>query len=150
MLAGIREILIISTPKDLPRFQDVLSDSSAWGIENSYAEQLLSDGVLNVFPIGEAFLGGASAAVNSEDILIYGNDITASMRRAASSAAGAMLFAYLLVDLERYGVANYEADAQGRARSTALVEKLEKPPLTLVRVTVSLSLLQLIIPNLIP
>lgn len=84
--------------------------------------------------IGENLLGSALAALNSGDVLIYGNVITVSMRRAVFSDAGAMLFAYLLVDLERYGVANYEADAQGRARGTALIEKLGKPPLTLVRV----------------
>jgi glucose-1-phosphate thymidylyltransferase len=74
--------------------------------------------VAHALLIGENLLGSASAALNSEDILIYGNDITASMRRAASSDSGAMLFAYRFVDLERYGVANYEVDAQGRARGT--------------------------------
>ena len=128
MLAGIREILIISTPKDLPRFQDVLGDGSAWGIALSYAEQPTPDGVPQAFLIGEAFLDGAPSALILGDNLFYGNDIMVSMRRAVSSAAGATLFAYRVVDPERYGVVDYEVDAQGRTRVTALIEKPEKPP----------------------
>ena len=94
MLAGIREILIISTPTDLSRFQDVLSDDSAWGIELSYAEELTPDGVAQSFLIGEAFLGGAPAALILGDNLFYGNDIMVSMRYGLSSGDIAMLFAY--------------------------------------------------------
>lgn len=80
--------------------------------------------VAHVLLIGENLLGSISAALNSGDILIYGNDITASMRRAASSAAGATLFAHYVVDPERYEVVDYKVDAQGRTRDTALIEKL--------------------------
>jgi len=128
MLAGIQEILVISTPKDLSSFQDLLGDGSAWGIELSYAEQPTPDGVPQAFLIGEAFLGGAPAALILGDNLFYGNDIMVSMRRAVSSDAGATLFAYRVVDPERYGVVDYEVDSQGRARITALIEKPEKPP----------------------
>ena len=128
MMAGIREILVITTPRDLSRFQAVFGDGSAWGIELSYAEQPTPDGVPQAFLIGEAFLGGAPAALILGDNLFYGNDIMVSMRRAVSSEAGATLFAYRVVDPERYGVVDYEVDSQGRARITALIEKPEKPP----------------------
>jgi glucose-1-phosphate thymidylyltransferase len=128
MLAGIQEILVISTPKDLSRFQDLLGDGSAWGIELSYAEQPTPDGVPQAFLIGEAFLGGAQAALILGDNLFYGNDIMVSTRRAVSSDAGATLFAYRVVDPERYGVVDFEVDSQGRARITALIEKPENPP----------------------
>lgn len=128
MLAGIREILIISTPKDLSRFQDLLGDGSAWGIKLSYAEQPTPYGVPQAFRIGEAFLGGAPAVLSLGDNFFYGNDIMVSMRRAASGNTGATLFAYRVIDPERYGVVDYEVDAQGRARVTALIEKPEKPP----------------------
>jgi len=128
MLAGIREILIISTPKDLSRFQEVLGNGNDWGIELSYAEQPTPDGVPQAFLIGETFLGGAQAALILGDNLFYGNNIMASMRRAESGDTGATLFAYRVVDPERYGVVDFIVDTQGRARVTALVEKPKKPP----------------------
>ena len=102
MLAVVRKILIISTPKDLSRFQDELGDGSAWGIALSCAEQPTPDGVPQAFLIGEAFLDGAPSALILGDNLFYGNDIMVSMSRAASSDAGAMLFAYRFADLESY------------------------------------------------
>jgi glucose-1-phosphate thymidylyltransferase len=128
MLAGIREILIISTPKDLSRFQDLLGDGSAWGIELSYAEQPTPDGVPQAFLIAEAFLAGSPAALILGDNLFYRNDIMVSMRRAASCDAGGTIFAYRVVDTERYGVVDYELDSDGKVSITALIEKPEKPP----------------------
>jgi len=128
MLAGIREILIISTPKDLERFRDLLGDGRAWGIELSYAEQPSPDGVPQAFLIGETFLAGSPAALILGDNLFYGNDIMVSMRKAALCEAGGTIFAYRVVDPQRYGVVDYELDPDGKVTITALMEKPEKPP----------------------
>ncbi|MCP9849766.1 glucose-1-phosphate thymidylyltransferase RfbA [Cyanobium sp. Morenito 9A2] len=123
MLAGIREILIISTPVDLPRFRDLLGDGSAWGLELNYAEQPSPDGLAQAFLIGEAFLGGRPAALVLGDNLFYGHDFSGGLQAASARQQGATVFAYRVADPERYGVVGFDADL----RVTSLVEKPAKP-----------------------
>lgn len=128
MLAGIREILVISTPRDLNRFQDLLGDGSAWGIELSYAEQANPDGVPQAYLIGEAFLAGSPSALILGDNLFYGNEIMIAMRKATSRDAGGTIFAYRVIDPERYGVVDYDLDPEdGRPHITGLTEKPQQP-----------------------
>jgi glucose-1-phosphate thymidylyltransferase len=121
MLAGIREVLIISTPQDTPRFQQLLGDGSAWGMSLQYAVQASPDGLAQAFLIGEQFLNGAPSALVLGDNIFYGHDFTQLLSAADGQASGATVFAYHVQDPERYGVVAF--NAQGKASSIE-----EKPP----------------------
>jgi len=127
MLAGIREILVISTPDDTPRFQQLLGDGARWGLTLSYAVQPSPDGLAQAFLIGRDFLAGSPCCLVLGDNIFYGHDFAKTLRHAAASTAqqnaGATIFAYPVLDPERYGVVEF--DAQRRALS--LEEKPAKP-----------------------
>ncbi|WP_423459256.1 glucose-1-phosphate thymidylyltransferase RfbA [Ottowia sp. VDI28] len=123
MLAGIRDILVISTPQDTPRFQQLLGDGGQWGMNLQYAVQPSPDGLAQAFIIGEQFVGGAPSALVLGDNIFYGHDIETLLARADAQAAGATVFAYHVQDPERYGVVAF--DAQGKAVS--IEEKPAKP-----------------------
>ena len=124
MLSGIRDILIISTPQDLPRFSDLLGDGSQWGISLSYAEQPSPDGLAQAFIIGEEFIGNASVSLVLGDNIFYGNRLADSLERAAARDTGGTVFAYYVNDPERYGVVDF--DASGKV--TKVIEKPKNPP----------------------
>ena len=113
MLAGIREVLIISTPQDTPRFQQLLGDGSQWGIKLQYAVQPSPDGLAQAFLIGEDFIGDAPCALVLGDNIYYGHDIAILLQQANARTSGATVFAYHVQDPERYGVVEF--DAQGKA-----------------------------------
>ncbi|MEO6929247.1 MAG: glucose-1-phosphate thymidylyltransferase RfbA [Casimicrobiaceae bacterium] len=123
MLAGIRDILLISTPDDTPRFAQLLGDGSKWGLNLSYAVQASPDGLAQAFIIGRDFIGGGHAALVLGDNIFYGHDLHLQMKRAHDAQSGATVFAYPVSDPERYGVAEF--DAAGRVIS--LEEKPAKP-----------------------
>lgn len=123
MLAGIRDVLIISTPQDTPRFEQLLGDGSAWGMNIEYAVQPSPDGLAQAFLIGEAFIGDAPSALVLGDNLFYGHEFADDLKAANARTQGATVFAYPVTDPERYGVVEF--DAQGRAIS--LEEKPVKP-----------------------
>lgn len=109
MLAGITEILLISTPQDTPRFQELLGDGSQWGIQLSYAVQPSPDGLAQAFIIGKKFVGDAPSALILGDNIYYGNDLDALLRSASEEPEGATVFAYHVHDPERYGVVEFDA-----------------------------------------
>lgn len=123
MLAGIRDILVISTPSDTPRFSQLLNDGSQWGLNIQYAVQLSADGIAQAFIIGEEFIDGSPCALVLGDNIFYGHDLANSLQKAAHKEAGATVFAYPVHDPERYGVVEF--DGQGRAVS--LEEKPVRP-----------------------
>lgn len=123
MLAGIRQILIISTPHDTPRFEELLGDGSKWGLELEYAVQDEPGGLAQAFLIGKDFIGGSSVSLILGDNIFYGHDMSSMLVRAASSNEGATVFAYPVLDPERYGVVEF--DKQGNVLS--LEEKPERP-----------------------
>jgi glucose-1-phosphate thymidylyltransferase len=123
MLAGIREILIISTPQDTPRFQQLLGDGSQWGIRLEYTVQPSPDGLAQAFILGETFLDGAPSALVLGDNIFYGNDFPKLLKDANARSEGASVFAYHVHDPERYGVVAF--DAAGRAIS--IEEKPAQP-----------------------
>jgi len=123
MLAGLREILIISTPRDLPSFRALLGDGRAWGLEISYAEQPSPDGLAQAFLIGADFLYGHPAALVLGDNLFYGEDLSGSLQSASAQADGATVFAYRVADPERYGVVGFDNER----RVVSLEEKPPKP-----------------------
>ncbi|OQS43522.1 glucose-1-phosphate thymidylyltransferase RfbA [Chromobacterium haemolyticum] len=123
MLAGIHEILIISTPQDTPRFEQLLGDGSQWGIRLQYAVQPSPDGLAQAFIIGEDFLAGAPSALVLGDNIYYGHDFSALLQDANAKHSGASVFAYRVNDPERYGVVAFDAD--GKALS--IEEKPTQP-----------------------
>ena len=108
MLAGIRDILIISTPQDTPRFQELLGDGSQWGISLSYAVQPSPDGLAQAFIIGKEFVGDAPSALILGDNIYYGHDFETQLRDASARTTGATVFAYHVHDPERYGVVDFD------------------------------------------
>ncbi|MDO9250007.1 MAG: glucose-1-phosphate thymidylyltransferase RfbA [Hydrogenophaga sp.] len=123
MLAGIRDILIISTPHDTPRFTELLGDGSQWGLNLQYAVQPSPDGLAQAFIIGEHFIGNNPSALVLGDNIFHGHDFADLLRRAHERDTGATVFAYHVLDPERYGVAEF--DAQGHVLS--LEEKPAQP-----------------------
>ena len=113
MLAGIREILVISTPHDTPRFQELLGDGRDWGLSLSYAVQPRPEGLAQAFLIGGDFVGASPSCLILGDNIFHGHDLVASLQRASARAEGATVFAYPVKDPERYGVVEF--DAAGRA-----------------------------------
>ncbi|PPE68269.1 glucose-1-phosphate thymidylyltransferase RfbA [Caldimonas thermodepolymerans] len=123
MLAGIRDILVISTPQDAPRFEQLLGDGSAWGLSLRYAVQPEPGGLAQAFLVGADYLDGAPSALVLGDNLFYGHDLSRRLAAANARTRGATIFAYAVQDPQRYGVV--ELDAQGRVRS--LEEKPAQP-----------------------
>lgn len=123
MLAGIQEILIISTPQDTPRFEQLLGDGSQWGIQLQYMVQPSPDGLAQAFILGESFLNGAPSVLVLGDNIYYGHEFSKLLQDAANKTEGATVFAYHVRDPERYGVVEF--DANGHAMS--LEEKPIKP-----------------------
>ena len=123
MLAGIREVLIISTPQDTPRFKELLSDGAQWGMEISYAVQPSPDGLAQAFIIGEQFIGKDPCALVLGDNIFYGHELAQMAQKAAQRTNGATVFAYPVHDPERYGVVEFNAAGQ----AVSLEEKPTKP-----------------------
>lgn len=123
LLAGIREVLVISTPQDTPRFEQLLGDGSQWGLQISYAVQPSPDGLAQAFLIGEKFLAGAPSALVLGDNIFYGHDFAGLLQSANQQTHGATVFAYAVQDPERYGVVEF--DESGHAIS--LEEKPTAP-----------------------
>lgn len=123
MLAGIRDILIISTPHDLPHFQRLLGDGSAWGISLSYAEQPSPDGLAQAFIIGADFVGQHSSCLILGDNIFYGHGINDLFQNAIARTDGATVFAYHVNDPERYGVVEFDRNV----KAVSIEEKPEKP-----------------------
>jgi glucose-1-phosphate thymidylyltransferase len=123
MLAGIRDILVISTPQDTPRFEQLLGNGSRWGLKLSYAEQPHPEGIAQAFIIGADFVESSPCALVLGDNIFYGHDLAKDLRRASDKTGGATVFAYPVTDPQRYGVVEF--DAAGRAVS--LEEKPKQP-----------------------
>jgi len=123
MLAGIREVLLISTPHDIPRFQELLGDGSQWGLQIQYVVQPSPDGLAQAFILGKSFIGQDPSALVLGDNIFYGHELVNQLQRADSQTTGATVFAYHVQDPERYGVVEF--DAQFKAISIA--EKPLKP-----------------------
>ncbi|MHB8354629.1 MAG: glucose-1-phosphate thymidylyltransferase RfbA [Burkholderiales bacterium] len=123
MLAGIRDILVISTPQDTPRFQQLLGDGAQWGISIQYAVQPNPDGLAQAFIIGKDFIGSDPSTLVLGDNIFYGHDFSGMLERAQQQTQGATIFAYAVTDPERYGVAEF--DVSGRVIS--LEEKPTHP-----------------------
>ncbi|HEW1443681.1 TPA: glucose-1-phosphate thymidylyltransferase RfbA [Streptococcus pneumoniae] len=123
MLAGIRDILIISTPQDLPRFKELLQDGSEFGIKLSYAEQPSPDGLAQAFIIGEEFISDDSVALILGDNIYHGSGLSKMLQKAASKESGATVFGYHVKDPERFGVVEFDQDM----KAISIEEKPEQP-----------------------
>lgn len=123
MQAGIREILVISTPEDLPAFRRMLGDGAQWGISLAYAEQPSPDGLAQAFLIGEAFIGDSPVALVLGDNLFYGEGLDAHLGAAVARERGATVFSYWVRDPQRYGVIDFDTDG----RATSIEEKPARP-----------------------
>ena len=123
LLAGIKEILVISTPQDTPRFEQLLGNGSQWGIQIQYAIQPSPDGLAQAFLIGEAFLDGAPSALVLGDNIFYGHDFASLLANASQQSSGATVFAYAVQDPERYGVVEFSPEG----RAISLEEKPTNP-----------------------
>ena len=123
MLAGMRDILIISTPQDTPRFQELLGDGSQWGISLTYAVQPTPDGLAQAFIIGKEFVGDAPSALILGDNIYYGHDFETQLREASARTSGSTVFAYHVHDPERYGVVDFDE----QRRAVSIEEKPLKP-----------------------
>jgi glucose-1-phosphate thymidylyltransferase len=123
MLAGIKDILIISTPLDTPRFQQLLGTGAQWGLNFTYAVQPSPDGLAQAFLIGESFLGGAPSALVLGDNIFYGHELPGLLNAADSKPSGATVFAYHVNDPERYGVVEFDR----RGKAVSLEEKPKQP-----------------------
>jgi glucose-1-phosphate thymidylyltransferase len=126
MLAGIREVLVISTPHDTPRFAELLGDGSQWGMDIRFAVQPSPDGLAQAFIIGKEFIGGRPSALVLGDNIFYGHDFVKQLGQADAQRTGATVFAYHVHDPERYGVVEFGPD--GRARSIEEKPKAPKSP----------------------
>ncbi|MBK5553039.1 MULTISPECIES: glucose-1-phosphate thymidylyltransferase RfbA [unclassified Pseudomonas] len=123
MLAGIREVLIISTPQDLPNFRNLLGDGSSFGIELSYAEQSSPDGLAQAFIIGESFIGDSNVALILGDNIFYGYGFSALLHEASQRKTGATVFGYHVSDPQRFGVVEFDSDG----KAVSIQEKPERP-----------------------
>jgi len=123
MLSGIREVLVISTPQDTPRFADLLGDGSQWGMNIQYAVQPSPDGLAQAFVIGKDFVGNAPSALVLGDNIFYGHDLVKQLHSANERTDGATVFAYHVHDPERYGVVEFDADQ----RALSIEEKPKAP-----------------------
>ncbi len=123
MLAGMRDILLISTPQDTPRFAQLLGDGAPWGLNLSYAVQPSPDGLAQAFLIGRDFIAGAPSALVLGDNVFYGHELAGQLQRAATGATGATVFAYAVTDPERYGVVEFDA----QRRAVSIEEKPQRP-----------------------
>jgi glucose-1-phosphate thymidylyltransferase len=123
MLAGIRDILLITTPEDVPKFQTLLGDGSRFGIQLQYEVQPKPEGIAQAFLVGEAFLGASPCALVLGDNIFYGHDLVKDLREAATKTQGARVFAYPVQDPERYGVVEFD----GAGRALSIEEKPKQP-----------------------
>jgi glucose-1-phosphate thymidylyltransferase len=130
MLAGVRDILVISTPADTPRFEQLLGDGSKWGIDISYAVQPAPEGIAQAFIVGAAFIAGKRSALILGDNIFYGHDLVANLRAAVDRPTGATAFAYAVQDPERYGVVEFD-----RSRKVLSIEEKPRQPKSRYAVT---------------